>query len=38
MQAKEQRRAIEELTDKLDRTRRDLRECEKDRECEKRQN
>lgn len=31
LKAKEQRRNIEELSDKLDRTRRDLRECEKDR-------
>ena len=35
---KEQRRNIEELSDKLDRTRRDLRECEKDRDTEKRNN
>ena len=32
IQAKEQRRIIQEVTDKLDRTRRELRECEKDRE------
>lgn len=36
--AKEQRRIIEDLTDKLDRVRRELRDCEKDRDYEKQQN
>ena len=38
LQAKEFRRNIEELSDKLDKTRRDLKECEKDRDTERKQN